>query len=44
MDNKKQITQEVIGDRKINSRKFHKRNLSRKLSKPRRSLWADDIT
>ena len=44
MNNKKQITQEVNGDKKISSRGFHKRNLSRKLSKPRRLLWADDIT
>ena len=43
MNNKKQISQEVIGDKKTSSRGFHKRNLSRKLSKARRLLWADDI-
>ena len=44
MNNNKQIAQEVIGDKKTNSREFHKRNLSRKLSKPRRLLCIDDIS
>ena len=43
MNNKKQIAQKVIGDKKTSSRGFHKRNLSRKLSEFRRLLWVDDI-
>ena len=44
MNNKKQIAQEVIVDKKTSSRGFHKRNLSRKLSEFRRLIWDDDIT
>ena len=44
MNNKKQITQEVIGYLKNNSRGDHQRNLSRKLSKARRQFWAHNIT
>ena len=44
MNNKKLITQEVIGEKKSNSREFNKRNISRKLSKPRRLLCFDDIS
>ena len=44
MNKKKQITQEVIENKKTSSRGFHKKKSSKNFCKPRRQLCIDDIT